>query len=202
MYQKIASGTGNEEVLLRSSEEKVPDDWSSDGRFIVYETLNPKTNKDLWVLPMSGDRQPFPFLQTEFNELQAQLSSDGKWIAYTSNESGALEVYVQTFPASGGGKWRVSIAGGCQPSWRRDGRELFYIAADRKLMAVDVKLGAIFEAGVPKTLFATRVLSLTDFRNHYAVSADGQRFLINSTMEETSATPINIVVNWTAALKK
>ncbi|MGH9880851.1 MAG: protein kinase domain-containing protein, partial [Pyrinomonadaceae bacterium] len=202
LYQKTASGGGNEEVLLRSSEEKVPDDWSSDGQFIVYETLNSKTKKDLWVLPMSGDRQPTPFLQTEFNEMQAQLSPDGKWIAYTSNQSGAPEVYVQTFPVSGGGRWRISIGGGCQPRWRRDGRELFYIAADRKLMTVDVKLGATFEAGVPKTLFATHVLSLTDFRNHYVVSTDGQRFLINSTIEETSATPINVVVNWTADLKR
>ena len=200
LYQKAASGVGSEEVLLKSSEDKVPDDWSADGRFIVYETLNQKTKSDLWVLPMSGDRQPFPFLQTEFNEQQAQFSPDGKWIAYTSDESGASEVYVQTFPASGG-KWRVSTGGGVQPRWRRDGRELFYIAADQKLMAVDVKLGATFEAGVPKVLFGTRVPTLRNFRNHYAVSADGQRFLINSTIEETSSTPISVVVNWTAEVK-
>jgi eukaryotic-like serine/threonine-protein kinase len=200
LYQKVAGGVGNEEVLLKSSEAKVPDDWSSDGQFIVYETLNPKTKWDLWVLPMSGDRQPFPFLQTEFNELQAQFSPDGKWIAYTSDESGAREVYAQTFPASGG-KWRVSTDGGSQPRWRHDGKELFYIAFDRKLMAVDVKLGATFEAGVPKTLFGTRVLTLTSERT-YAVTADGQRFLINSTLEETSATPISVVVNWTADLKR
>ena len=201
LYQKVASGVGNEEVLLKSSEEKWPDDWSSDGQFIVYQTFNPKTKWDLWVLPMSGDRQPFPFLQTEFNEQQAQFSPDGKWIAYTSNESGAPEVYAQTFPASGG-RVRVSTGGGNQPRWRRDGRELFYIAADRKLMAVDVKLGATFEARVPKILFGTRVLSLTGFRNTYAVTADGQRFLINSTIEETDATPISVVVNWTAGLKR
>ena len=202
LYQKIASGVGNEETILKSSEAKVPDDWSSDGQFIVYQTYNPKTKLDLWVLPMSGDRQPFPFLQTEFNEQQAQFSPDGKWITYTSDESGAPEVYVQTFPASDS-KWRVSTDGGGQPRWRRDGRELFYIAADRKLMAVDVKPGATFEAGVPKTLFDTRVLTVTDnFRNHYAVTADGQRFLINSNVEETNAAPISVVVNWTAGLKR
>jgi len=124
LYQKIASGAGNEEVLLKSSEEKVPDDWSLDGLFIVYQTLNSKTKWDLWVLPMSGERQPFPFLQTDFNEQEAQFSPDGKWMAYTSDESGAPEVYVQTFPASGG-RWRVSTGGGSQPKWRRDGRELF-----------------------------------------------------------------------------
>ena len=200
LYQKVASGGGNEEVLLKSSEQKVPDDWSADGQFIVYQALNPKTKWDLWLLPMSGDGQPVPFLQTEFSEHQAQFSPDGKWIAYTSNVSGAPEVYVQRFPASGG-PMRVSTGGGGQPRWRRDGRELFYIGVDRKLMAVDVKLGATFEAGVPKTLFGTRVLTLTDFRNHYAVTADGQRFLINSNVEETSATPISVVVNWTAELK-
>ncbi len=201
LYQKIAGGGGNEEVLLKSSEDKVPNDWSANGQFIVYQTSNPKTKWDLWVLPMSGDRQPFPFLQTEFNEQQAQFSPDGKWIIYTSDESGAPEVYVQTFPASEG-KWRVSTGGGGQPRWRRDGRELFYIAADRKLMAVDVKLGATLEASVPKPLFSTRVISLTEFRNQYVVTADGQRFLINSTLEETSGTPINVVVNWTADLKR
>lgn len=201
LYQKVASGGGPEEVLFKSGEWKFPDDWSADGRFIVYQSLNPKTKWDLWVLPMSGDRQPLPFLQTEFNEEQAQFSPDGKWIAYTSDESGAPEVYVQTFPASGG-KWRVSAGGGCQPRWRRDGRELFYIAADRRLMAVDVRLGATFEAGAPKALFGTRVLTLTVFRNHYAVSADGQRFLINSTIEETSPTPISVVMNWTRELKR
>jgi serine/threonine protein kinase/Tol biopolymer transport system component len=200
LYQKITSGVGNEEVLLKSSKVKTADDWSSDGQFIVYQTLDPKTKWDLWVLPLSGDRQPFPFAETEFNELQAQFSPDGKWIVYTSDESGAWEVYIQTFPASSG-KWRVSTSGGCQPKWRRDGKELFYIAADRKLMAVDVKLGETFEAGVPKTLFLTRVITLTSFRNHYAVTADGQRFLINSRPEE-SATPISIVVNWTADLKR
>jgi serine/threonine protein kinase len=201
LYQKIASGGGNEEVLLKSSQENVPDDWSSDGQLIVYQTLNPKTKWDLWVLQMSGDRQSFPFLQTEFNEREAQFSPDGKWIAYTSDESGAPEVYVQTFPASGA-RWRVSTDGGRQPRWRRDGRELFYITADGKLMAVAVKLGATFEAAVPQTLFGTRVLTLTNFRNQYAVTADGQRFLINSTIEETNANPISVVVNWTADLKQ
>src|SRR5262245_10623316 len=100
LYQKFAGGAGNEEVLLKTSEDKVPNDWSSDGQFIVYQNSSPKTKWDLWVLPMSGERKQFPFLQTEFNEQQAQFSPDGKWIAYTSDESGAPEVYIQTFPAS------------------------------------------------------------------------------------------------------
>jgi serine/threonine protein kinase len=199
LYQKITSGGGNEELLRKSSEETWADDWTADGRFIVYQTFNAKTKWDLWILPMSGDQQPIPYLQTQFNEEQAQVSPDGKWIVYTSDESGTTEIYAQTFPAAGG-KVRVSTDGGCQPTWRRDGRELFYIATDRKLIALDVKPGTSFEAGAPKTLFETHVLSLTDFRNHYAVSADGQRFLINSN-SETTATPVSVVVNWTADLK-
>ena len=185
LYQKLTSGGGSEELLRKSSEETWADDWTADGRFIVYQTFNPKTKWDLWILPMSGDQQPIPYLQTQFNEQQAQVSPDGKWIVYTSDESGTTEIYAQTFPAAGG-KVRVSTDGGCQPTWRRDGRELFYIATDRKLIALDVKPGTSFEAGAPKTLFETRVLSLTDFRNHYAVSADGQRFLINSNSETTA----------------
>jgi serine/threonine protein kinase len=199
LYQKITSGGGNEELLLKSSDEKWPNDWTADGQFIVYQTFNAKTKWDLWLLPMSGDRQPTKFLETQFNEHQAQFSPEGKWIVYTSDESGTSEIYARTFPATDG-KWRISTGGGSQPTWRRDGRELFYIASDRKLMAVDVKPGNSFEASIPKPLFQTRVLSLTDFGNHYAVSADGQRFLINSTIE-TNASPISVVVNWTANLK-
>ena len=201
LYQKMASGGGNEEVLLKSDEEKWPDDWSLDGRFIIYQSFNAKTKWDLWVLPMIGDRQPTKFLQTDFNEQQAQFSPDGKWLAYISDESGAPEVYVREFPDSGG-KWRVSTGGGTQPRWRRDSGELFYIAPDRQLMAVDIKLGATFEAKVPKSLFVTRVLPGAEFRNQYTSTANGQRFLINSALEDTGATPINVVVNWTAGLKR
>jgi len=200
LYQKFANGLGGEEALLKSDENKVPDDWSSDGKFIVYEALNSRTKLDLWLLPMTGERKPVPFLQTEFNEQQAQFSPDAKWIAYTSDESGAPEVYVQAFPALGS-KLRISTGGGCQPQWRRDGKELFYVAADRKLMAVDVKTGATFEAGVPKPLFETRIFLMTNFRNHYVVGRDGQRFLINSRIEETSL-PVTVVLNWTSELKQ
>ena len=199
LYQKNANGVGSEDVILRTDENKVADDWSPDGKFIICERLDSKTRLDLWLLPMTGDRQPVPFLQTEFNEQQAQFSPDGKWIAYTSDESGTSEVYVQAFPASGG-KWRISTAGGCQPQWRRDGKELFFITPDRKLMAVDVKTGTAFEAGVPKPLFDTRIFQLTTFRNNYVVSRDGQRFLINSRMEDNSA-PFAVVLNWTSDLK-
>jgi eukaryotic-like serine/threonine-protein kinase len=199
-FQKSASGAGNEELLLKTNERKWPGDWSRDGRFIIYTSLSQKTKLDLWVLPMTGEQKPAPFLQSTFNEDHPRFSPDGHFVAYDSDESGKFEVYVQTYPASGG-KWLISTNGGAQPRWRRDGKEIFYIAPDRKLMSVDVKPGATtFEAGVPKVLFQTHVLSYPNPRNFYDVSADGQRFLIITPLEEATATPITVVANWHADL--
>jgi hypothetical protein len=151
---------------------------------------------------MFGDRKPRAFLQTPFNEMQGHLSPDGRWMAYTSDESGSLEVYVRPFPA-GPEKWSISTNGGSDPTWRRDGKELFYLGPDRKLMSVPVRAAQTFEAGVPTPLFETRVGSLNpDFRNQYAVSSDGNRFLINTVSEGSSSSPITIVLNWTETLKK
>jgi Tol biopolymer transport system component len=202
LYQKAASGAGNDEVLLKSDYPKIPNDWSADGRFILYQTGGLST--DLWVLPLSGEQKPFPFLQTEFNEGWARFSPDGKWIAYNSNESGSWQVYVQSFPASGG-KWMISTDGGAQPQWRGDGKELFYISSNRKLTAVDVKgNGSTFEAGVPKALFDLRLQTpgLPGPRNSFIVAADGKRFLVASISEERLTTPTTVVMNWTADLKK
>jgi serine/threonine protein kinase/Tol biopolymer transport system component len=200
IYQKLSSGAGGEELLLKSDVNKDTTDWSADGRYILYENNDPKTKGDLWVLPLFGDKQPFPFLATEFNERQGHFSPDGHWVAFTSDESGKTEVYVQSFPAAGG-KVQISTGGGAQPVWRRDGRELFYIDPDRKLMSVEVKAGATFEVGVSKPLFDTRVESYTN-DNRYAVSPDGQRFLMNVPVEAQTSTPITVVLNWTADLKK
>ena len=200
LYQKPASGIGNEEVLLKSDNLKTTNDWSADGRLIIYQERDLKQKLDVWVLPLFGDGKPFPFLQTEFNELSAKLSPDGKWIAYASDESGKFEVYVQSFPASGG-KWKVSTDGGHHPLWRGDGKELFYIAPDRKLMAVDVKASSNFEVSVPKELFETRI-SGAGFRSGFDVTADGQRFLIITQIEEEKPSPISVVLNWTADLKR
>ncbi len=203
LYQKISSGAGSDELLLHTEGNAYPDDWSLDGRFILYELDGgPKTKYDLWVLPLAGERKPFPFLQTEFTETHAQFSPDGRWVAYASDESGRAEVYVQSFPASGG-KWQVSTSGGDQPHWRRDGKELFYLAPDKRLMAGPVAAGASFEAGAPVALFPTRVprADLTGDRNHFAVTPDGQRFLVNNLLEEGNTQPITLVLNWASALK-
>lgn len=157
IYQKDVSGSANEELLLKSNLPKRPLDWSPDGQYLLYEVGDVKTGRDLWVLT-AGDRKPFPYLNTPFNERQGQFSpgpaSGPRWIAYTSDESGQSQIYVQSFPA-GAGKFQISAGGGNQPRWRRDGKELFYIAADGKLMAVEVKTAPTFEAGA-RRLFLRR----------------------------------------------
>jgi Tol biopolymer transport system component len=205
LYVKPANGSSNEQLLLKTSQAKMPTDWSSDGKLILYTESNTKGKIDIWVLPLEGDRTPKPFLQDDFEKLSAKFSPDGKWVAYSSDESGQTQVYVRPFPVPGG-KYQVSSAGGSQPVWRRDGKELFYIGADGKLMALEVKRSSKFEAGDVKVLFDTHIgnvfsSGLLPSRTNYAVSGDGQRFLMNSFME-TSALPITVVLNWTADLKR
>jgi eukaryotic-like serine/threonine-protein kinase len=204
LYQKAASGAGKDELLLKSTTTKYADDWSRDGKFILYENVDPKTKFDLWVLPMFGDRKPIPYLQTEFIEAHSRFSPDGRWVAYVSDESGRPEVYVQSFPATGG-KWQISSGGGDQPLWRRDGKELFYVAAGGKLMAAEVNQSAsTFQAGVPKPLFALHVgpIGLTSIRNYLLVTADGQRFLVNNSLEDADSFPITVAINWISLLKR
>jgi serine/threonine protein kinase len=208
MYQKASSG-GAEEMLLTpeggSPESSLqPLAWSGDGLSLVYGKSSPTTNLDLWILPLSGDRRPVPLFQEEFSEWEGQTSPDGRWIAYVSTETGQSEVYVRPFP-SGGGKWKISAAGGTQPAWRRDGKEVFYLAQDGRLMAVDVRAGSTFDPGRPSALFQTRMSPLLNRpgsrRNQYLVTADGQRFLIHQPPEgRPSSLPITVVVNWAAAL--
>jgi Tol biopolymer transport system component len=200
LYRKVSSGAGTQELHLKSDVTKEATDWSNDGRFIVFQAYYPKTESDLWVLPLFGDGKPYPFLQTDFSEAQGFFSPDGHWLAYISNESGRNEVYVQTFPQSGG-KWLISSGGGAQPHWRSDGKELFYIGPDRTLMAVEVNTASTFETSAPKPLFATQV-SGYNAPNRYVVSADGQRFLVNSPAGEVNQTPITVVLNWTSTLKR
>jgi Tol biopolymer transport system component len=195
LYQKSSSGAGSEEAILKSSERKYPSDWSLDGRFILYTETNPNTLWDLWVIPLFGDRQPIPFLQTKFNETNGVFSPDAKWIAYESDDSGSSQVWVQSFPA--GSKWQVSSEGGSSPRFRRDGKELFYLAANGRLMAVEVKANTSgLEFSAPKPLFETHS---TD---RYAVTADGQRFLFSTPIEESVSAPITVILNWTAEAKR
>jgi serine/threonine protein kinase len=204
LYQKASSSAGGDELLLESSLAKFPRDWSMDGRFLLFVQVDPRTLGDLWVLPLFGERKPFPFVNTSFQESHGQFSPDCRWVAYISNESGRFEVYVQPFPGPGG-EWQVSTGGGIEPRWRRDGKELFYIAPDSKLMAVPIQgAGQTLEAGAPVALFQTRIVggSQNLQGQQYAVAPDGQRFLINTAVDEATASPITIVTNWARALKK
>lgn len=199
LYRKVSSGAGNEELLAKVDVVTNGMDWSADGKFIIFETAEAQTGANLWVLPLLGEMKPYVVLQTEFNETQGRFSPDNRWLAYVSNESGRSEVYVQSFPPSGG-KWQISTTGGAQPRWRSDGKELFYISPDRKLMAVDVNSLQSFGVGAPKLLFQTTVARY-EAPNRYAVSRDGQRFLINSAVAEVSHT-MTVVLNWTTELKR
>ena len=201
LFQRASSGAGSEDLLLESNLQKFPSDWSRDGKYIAYHADDPRTKSDIWILPMKGERKPFVFLQTEFNETRATFSPDGRWIAYQSDESGRLETYIRPFPGPGG-KWQVSTNGGYRPRWRRDGKELFYLALDDKIMAAEIKLGSVtVDVGSARSLFQFRPFA-GGGRDIYDVTGDGQRFLVASPGSEESSSPVTLVVNWTAEIKK
>jgi serine/threonine protein kinase/Tol biopolymer transport system component len=209
LYAKSAGGGGNEEAVLTfetqhaagiDSPNLVCSDWSPDGRYVIGSVPQQTTGDDLWLTPLSGDKKPFKFLGPASDQLHGNFSPDGRFVAYTSNESGRFQVYVQTFPLSDR-KWQVSTDGGYEPRWRGDGREIYYLSEDRKLMAVPVGAGPSF--AVPKVLFQTRVpKGVTSRRTHYVPSRDGQRFLVNTQSGDALTNPITIVLNWQAELKK
>jgi Tol biopolymer transport system component len=200
LYQKPAGGPGSETLLLETSQNKFAMGFSADGRFLLYRNTAENTNWDLWALPLEGDRKPFPVVQTNFQEMMGEFAPDGKWIAYQSNESGQFEIYAQSFPVPGA-PLRVSTAGGAQPRWRRDGKELFYIAFDGRLMAAPIKVDARgqLQTGSPVPLFVTHTAGgavPSPQKQQYVVSLDGQSFLINSLTDEASTLPITLVLNW------
>jgi serine/threonine protein kinase len=209
VFEKPANSAVNEQPLLVTAQDKVPLDWSPDGRTLLYASQDPKTNSDIWALPLTGERKPFPVAQTTFDERGGQFSPDGRFMAYVSNETGTDEVYIRSFPGAGG-KWQVSTTGGTDPRWRRDGKELFYLAPDSKLMAVAIQISAdsrSLSPAAPVALFSTRLATGANVnigflsKPQYAVAPDG-RLLMNVTVEDATAAPITIVLNWTAALKK
>ena len=194
LYQKSLSG-GEVTTLLKSAERTWPEDWSSDGRYIVYL---PADHHHLGILPMFGDRKPFTFLELPSLTDEPQFSPDVHWMAYMSDESGRFEVYVQRFPERGD-KVRVSTDGGSQPKWRRDGRELFYLRLDGTLMAVEMRGGT--PTAVPRELLQTRI-NVQPLIHQYAVTRDGQRFLMITPVGNVDPTPFTVLVNWLAVLQK
>jgi hypothetical protein len=195
LYVRPLTGAGSQELLVPG--EATPNDWSPDGRFLLYTTTDPKTRDDLWTLPLSGDRKPLAAASSSYNESSAQFSPDGDWIAYRSDESGRFEIYVQPFPGPGA-KVRVSIDGGTEPRWRADGKEIFYISPDAKMMAVSFQSsGPAPDIGKPIALFQTRKVrgGTSNVLQQYDVASDG-RFLINVNADESVASPIMLIMNW------
>ncbi len=209
LYEKLASGASGEELLLKSSEVKVPTDVSRDGRYLLYDSVDPRRGEGIWVLPLQGDRKPFPFLSsTSFSVGDAHFSPDGHWVAYDSAESGRSEVYVRPFSADSnagdasgaGAKWQVSYSGGDVPQWSADGKELYYLTPDSKLMEVDVTTSPTFQAGTPKLLFQAPQQAATN--GSYTI--DGKKFLFLAPTGKTgqAQAPFTVVLNWQAALKQ
>jgi eukaryotic-like serine/threonine-protein kinase len=204
-FQKAVGGGQEEpaaENVFRAASATSPSDMSGDGQLLLYVQLTSR-GYDLGVLTLTGERKASTFLGTPVNEVQGRFSPDTRWVAYASDESGRFEVYVRSFPAASG-QTQISIAGGTQPEWRRDGKELFYISADGKLTAVPVTTdGATFNAGAPHALFDVEVPEVNPpFPTHYAVTADGQRFLINTVVDLPTRPALTVILNWTSGLKK
>ena len=195
VFSQDARGAGPESVLFRQPGFMPLDDLSRDGRLLFYEAYDlRKFHFDVWVRDMAAEKSR-PLLQATFNQQGARLSPDGRWLAYDSDESGINEIFIRSFPEAGERR-QVSQGGGQQPRWRGDGRELFYVSPDRKVMSVEVRAGATLETGVPRPLFQTRIMPLVEARNHYDVTSDGQRFLVNSRRPEDASLPILILSGW------
>jgi Tol biopolymer transport system component len=198
LYLKDASGAGDEQRLLTAGEDLQPCDWSRDGRHILFMRRGADTSWDVWALPMDGSGDAFPLVQTTFSDSRPSFSPDGRWFAYESDESGRSEIYVRQFPGPGG-RWQVSTAGGSEPVWSADGREIFYLDAGEKLLAVAVRTADAFTAALPETLFEARLFQRVQ-RNRYAAASSGDRFLMVSPLESQTIPAMTVVLNWDATL--
>jgi Tol biopolymer transport system component len=197
LYIKNSDGAQEEKSIVRDDLNKFPSDWSRDGKYILYTG-----DTDFWSVTVPEIKSSL-FLKAVSALRNGQFSPDGKWVAFASNETGKWEIYVTSFPDARG-KWQVSIGGGEQPRWRGDGKELFYLSSDVKMMAAPVTLGANFDAVTPIALFQTtprQSVSRTDLFV-YDVSRDGQRFLINTQVKQGESQPMSVVLNWPAKLNQ
>jgi eukaryotic-like serine/threonine-protein kinase len=195
VYVRDAAAAEKEKLLFRFPAFWPLDDVSRDGRYLVYETVDwPTFHFDVGLRDLqTGSNRPL--LKDPFNEMGARFSPDGHWLAYESEESGAREVYVRAFPGLEDRR-QISAGGGTQPRWRGDGKEMFYVSPDRKIMSVEIRNDPSFEASPPRALFQTRIFPTVETRNHYDVVPDGQRFVVNSRRPEDAALPITVVVGW------
>lgn len=199
LYSKPASGSGQDELLLASKTSDYVNDWSKDGRFLLYASRRANRGFDLFTLDMTT-RESSGFLETTANEDHATFSPDGRWVAYSSTTTGREEVFVRSFPASGG-QYQVSRNGGMQTAWRGDGRELYFLALDGTLMAAEISTATGFESSVPQALFKTTVaLDANSYRRQFAVTKDGQQFLVNIPTVAANQPLFTVLVNWPAAV--
>jgi WD40 repeat protein len=203
LYQRPVAGP--DEILLKLPGRNMPTDWSRDGQYILYRVMQ-GTRSDLWVLPVGSGQAPFPFLQTQFDEREGQFSPDGHWIAYQSDESGWYQIYLKPFPGPGE-SIPVTVDGGTQPRWRRDGRELFYLSPDEKLVAVPIALNGNGPPRLasPVALFQTQISGGPvpgANRQQYDVSPDGQQFLMSVSVADAVVPPISMILNWKPAASR
>jgi len=213
IYEKPVSGAADELLLLSTADAKHPRSWSRDGRYLFYDDFDSKTGRSsVRVLPLEGDKKPLPLQPADFNEGSGQISPDGRWLAYSSDETGRPEVYIRTFSLDsagsrsvGGGKWLISSGGGTDPRWRDDGKEIFYLTSDGKVMAVELSTGPALQAGVPRVLFQGPPLISpfgVSMPSQWGVTSDGKRFLFEVPAASGAPTQFTVVLNWPSLLKK
>jgi len=204
IYRKSSSGVGNDQLVYESSKNEIAVDLSPNGRYVVFSRTKGQGVNDTWVFD-AQEKKESPFVESQFDKIHARVSPDGRWLAYGTNDSGMYQVVVQSFPDPNGGKWQITAQGGVEPKWRRDGRELFYLALDGKLMSVPVSGDAAFKAGTPVPLFQT---PLTVSRNQpsrdrrYDVASDGRFLIAVPSGAGIVPAPITAVVNWPARLSR
>ena len=203
LFEQSISGEQGARLLLESPQHKIPTSISRDGRFLLYTSATiGSTRGDVWVLPLTGERTPYPLIRRAFDQEQAQFSPDGRWVAYVSNESGRQEVLVRPFapasahdPESAGESVTVSRSGGTAPRWRADGKELFFITPEDAIVSVPVSVRPVLEVGSPTTLFHAPGIA-TD----WGVSADGSRFLVMTPERSTASTSLSLIFDWQGTL--
>jgi Tol biopolymer transport system component len=198
--------------LLKSDVNIQPQHWSPDGRFLTYSIFDQKTGLDQWILPLTGDKKPFPFMRTEFGEIATRVSPDGHWVAYRSNESGRNEIYVQPFNASqdagtaaAGGKWLISDGATGMPRWRADGKELYYLSPGARIMAVPITTSPGFQVGARQEMFQMPPAFMQAVQNPGVLAdltADSKRFLLAMPRQQNTRDEFTVVMNWTVGLKR
>jgi len=202
LFQRVATGSGQEETVYVDDNDKYPLSVSPDGKFLLYEVPNGAATGHVWLLPLSGDRTPRPFNQSMESEVPAEISPNGRWVAFVGADQGRREVFVTSFPDATG-RWQVSIDGGETPHWAADGKSIYYVAPDGLYTAAADTAGAQFSADRPQRLFDVRVPTpALGTRSTYAVSNDGNRFLVNMWDPKAPVTPLTVVLNWPATIRR